>query len=315
MVNILSLDTMNDFYQEVSQRIAQVQWMEPMAHHTTLQLGGPAQILAQPKDREELRWLLQEAAGRGIPVTVIGNGSNLLVRDGGIRGLVIKIGPAMSQITVNGCKIHAQGGATLARVSQTAAQEGLEGLAFAGGIPGTVGGGVYMNAGAYGGEMCQVVTRVEGLTREGEPFSYTGDEMKFSYRKSRVQQEKSLITDVYLTLVPGNKEAIFARMNELNRQRREKQPLTVPSAGSTFKRPEGYYAAALIDECGLKGLQVGGAQVSEKHAGFLTNAQGGTAADFLALIAKVQQIVLREKGVKLETEVEILGEETTVHLV
>ena len=250
MVNILSLDIMKCFYREISQRIEQTQWMEPMAHHTTLQLGGPAQVMAQPKNRQELQWLLKEAAKRGVPVTVMGNGSNLLVKDGGIRGLVIKIGPAMSAIDVTGCEIHAQGGATLARVSQAAAQAGLEGLAFAAGIPGTVGGGVYMNAGAYGGEMCQVVTRVEGLTREGDPFAYSGEEMAFGYRKSRVHQEKGLITDVYLTLVPGDKEAIFARMNELNRQRREKQPLTVPSAGSTFKRPEGYYAAALIDECG-----------------------------------------------------------------
>lgn len=315
MVNNLSPEFMQNLCRHIRDRVPQTQWMEPMAKHTTLQLGGPAQILAQPATRDELAWLLKTADEQGVPVTVIGNGSNLLVRDGGIRGLVIRIGSEMGQISVNGCEIHAQGGATLARVAQVAAQEGLEGLAFAGGIPGTVGGGVYMNAGAYGGEMCQVVTRVEGLTRSGEPFCFSGEEMAFGYRRSRVQQEKGLITDVYMALVPGSKEEIFSRMNELNRQRRDKQPLTVPSAGSTFKRPEGYYAAALIDECGLKGLQIGGAQVSEKHAGFLTNGAGGTAADFIALIAEVQKIVLREKGVRLETEVEILGEDTTVQLI
>lgn len=289
--------------------LGQVDFMEPMARHTTLELGGPADVLAQPGSREEAAWLLKTAYENKIPVTVIGSGSNLLVKDGGIRGLTMMIGPAMNRVEVNGERLWAQAGAKLSAVSQAAAQAGLEGLTFAAGIPGTAGGGAYMNAGAYGGEMSQVVERVEGLNLKGEAVSLTNEEMAFGYRTSRAHQEGLIITDVYFKLQPGSKEEILARMKELNRQRREKQPLTVPSAGSTFKRPTGYYAAALIDECGLKGLRVGGAEVSPKHAGFLTNAYQGTAADFLALMALVEQRVYEEKGVRLEPEVRILGED------
>lgn len=196
----------------------------------------------------------------------------------------------------------------LSSLAMTAAENSLGGLVFASGIPGTAGGGVFMNAGAYGGEMSQVVTRVEGVDCTGQPFAYTGEEMAFAYRHSRLMEEQKIITHVTCTLHEADREALVKEMVELNRCRAEKQPLTLPSAGSTFKRPANGYASALIDECGLKGFAIGGAQVSEKHAGFLVN-RGGTAADFLALIAHVQREVYQQKGVQLEPEIRILGED------
>ncbi|MBR4082588.1 MAG: UDP-N-acetylmuramate dehydrogenase [Clostridia bacterium] len=280
-----------------------------MAQYTTLHLGGCADLFAEPATPEQVQLLLTEARRAQVPVTIIGHGSNLLVRDGGIRGLVIRIAREMRGIAVRGEEVRAEAGAMMSAVAMAAAESSLEGLAFASGIPGTIGGGAFMNAGAYGGEMSQVVTRVEGFHMDGTPFAYTGAEMGFTYRESRLQHEDAVITAVTCRLRRGNREAILAEMVELNRRRAEKQPLTVPSAGSTFRRPEGHYASALVDECGLKGATVGGAQVSPKHAGFLTN-QGGTAADFLALIAHVQKVVWEQKGVRLEPEVRILGEDT-----
>ena len=280
-----------------------------MAQYTTLHLGGNADLFAEPADAAQVKLLLTTAREMNVPVTIIGHGSNLLVRDGGIRGLVVRIAREMRGITVRGEELRAEAGAMMSAVAMAAAENSLAGLAFASGIPGTIGGGTFMNAGAYGGELSQVVTRVEGFYMDGTPFDYTGDEMRFSYRESRLQHEDAVITAVTCRLKRGDRDAILAEMVELNRRRAEKQPLTVPSAGSTFRRPVGHYASALVDECGLKGATIGGAQVSPKHAGFLTN-QGGTAADFLALIAHVQQVVLEQKGVQLETEVRILGEDT-----
>lgn len=279
-----------------------------MSEYTTLKLGGPADWLALPADREQIARLFTEAKAADMPVTVIGHGSNLLVLDGGIRGLVIRIGKEMSRIRVEGNTVHAQAGAMLGAVAAAAAEAGLTGMEFASGIPGTVGGGVTMNAGAYDGEMSQIVTGVEGLRPDGTLISFTGTEMEFGYRRSRVTEEKMTVTDVTLTLQPGDPEVIRGKMQELNRRRNEKQPLNLPSAGSTFKRPEGYYAAALIDQCGLKGYSIGGAQVSTKHAGFLVN-QGTSAKDYLNLIRYVQKTVEDRSGVKLETEVKIIGEE------
>ena len=278
----------------------------PMAAFTTLRLGGPADLLAEPASPEELRRCLTAARAAGVPVTVIGRGSNLLVRDGGIRGLVIRT-TGMKGLRLSGSRIEAQAGATLYEAARLAAHEGLAGLAFAAGIPGTVGGGVLMNAGAYGGELCQVTERVEGFSLSGEPFAYAGAEMGFGYRTSRLQHEDGIVTSVTFALTPGEPAAIEAQMAELQRRRVEKQPLNQPSAGSTFKRPEGYFAAALIDQCGLKGFTLGGAAVSEKHAGFLVNL-GGTAADFETLMAEVSRIVKEKTGVTLEPEVRILGE-------
>ena len=281
---------------------------EPMSAHTTLKLGGPADYMVFPKDGEEIAAMFREAAENSVPVTVIGHGSNLLVLDGGIRGLVICIGKNMRKITREGNILKAQAGAMLGSVALEAAEAGLTGLEFASGIPGTVGGGVTMNAGAYDGEMAQVVTEVRGIRPDGTAVCLSREEMDFSYRHSVVQEKDFIVTEVTFELKPGDPAAIRARMSELNAKRSEKQPLDLPSAGSTFKRPEGYYAAALIDQCGLKGYSIGGARVSEKHAGFLVNT-GTSSRDFLNLMKKVQAIVEERAGVRLEPEIRIVGTE------
>lgn len=286
----------------------------PMAQYTTLRLGGPADALAEPVSFQQLVELLQAADALDIPVTLMGHGSNLLVKDGGIRGLVIRLCREMRRVEVHGRTIRAEAGVMLSSLAMTAAENSLGGLVFASGIPGTVGGGTYMNAGAYGGEMSQAVTLVEGVDYAGQPFVYTGGEMDFSYRHSRLMEEQKIITHVTCTLPEADRDTLVKEMVELNRRRAEKQPLTLPSAGSTFKRPATGYASALIDECGLKGCTIGGAQVSEKHAGFLVN-RGGTAADFLALIAHVQREVYQQKGIQLEPEIRILGEDAPASLV
>lgn len=282
-----------------------------MARYTTLHLGGPADLLASPNKPEQVQLLLKTAYELEVPVIIIGNGSNLLVKDGGIRGLVIRLCRDMQHIEVHGNRLRAEAGAMMSTLSMAAAEESLGGLTFASGIPGTVGGGAYMNAGAYGGEMSQVVTLVEGFDMTGEPFRYTRPEMNFSQRHTRLMEENKLITHVTFQLPPGRRDELLAEMVDFNTRRAEKQPLTKFSAGSTFKRPANGYASALIDQCGLKGFTIGGAQVSEKHAGFCIN-QGGTAADFLALMAHVQQTVQEKCGVWLEPEVRILGEDAPV---
>ena len=281
---------------------------EPMSAHTTLKLGGPADYLVFPRSAEEINALFAEAGAYGLPVTVIGHGSNLLVLDGGIRGLVICIGKNMRKIVREGNTLRAEAGAMLGAVAAFAAEEGLSGLEFASGIPGTVGGGVTMNAGAYDGETAQVVTRVSGLVPGGETVALSREEMNFGYRRSAVTERNLIVTEAEFELLPGDPELIRAKMAELNARRAEKQPLDVPSAGSTFKRPEGYYAAALIDQCGLKGYSIGGARVSMKHAGFLVNT-GTSSRDFYELMKKVQQIVEERVGVKLEPEIRVVGEE------
>ena len=283
----------------------------PMARYTTLHLGGPASLLACPDKPEQVQLLLKEAHALDVPVIIIGNGSNLLVKDGGIRGLVIRLCRDMQHIEVQGNTIRAEAGAMMSTLSMAAAEANLAGLTFASGIPGTVGGGVYMNAGAYGGEMAQVVSLVEGFDMTGEPFSYTREEMDFGHRHTRLMDENKLITHVTFQLQPGKREELLAEMVDFNTRRAEKQPLTQFSAGSTFKRPPNGFASAMIDQCGLKGCTIGGAQVSEKHAGFCIN-KGGTAADFLALMAHVQQVVYEKFDTMLEPEVRILGEDAPV---
>ncbi|MBR6443411.1 MAG: UDP-N-acetylmuramate dehydrogenase [Clostridia bacterium] len=280
---------------------------EPMSAYTTLKLGGPADYLAFPQSEEEIAALFAEANTAGMPVTVIGHGSNLLVLDGGIRGLVICIGKNMKKIIRQGDTLTVQAGAMLGRTAMEAAEAGLTGMEFASGIPGTIGGGVTMNAGAYDGEMAQVVTRVRGIYPDGKTVELSREEMEFSYRHSVVMEKHFVVTEVTLELQEGDPAEIRARMSELNARRMDKQPLDVPSAGSTFKRPAGYYAAALIDQCGLKGYSIGGAQVSMKHAGFLVNT-GTSSRDFLELMRKVQEIVKEKTGVQLEPEIRILGE-------
>ena len=281
---------------------------EPMSRHTTLKLGGPADYLVFPRSPEEIVSLFEEAGAYHIPVTVIGHGSNLLVLDGGIRGLVISVSRKMNRIRREGNRLIAQAGAMLGTVAAEAAEAGLAGLEFASGIPGTVGGGVTMNAGAYDGEMSRVVTRVRGVFPGGESVNLSNEDMHFGYRTSAVGRMNFVVTEAEFTLQEGNRDEIRGKMAELNARRAEKQPLDQPSAGSTFKRPEGYYAAALIDQCGLKGYAVGGAMVSMKHAGFLINT-GTSSRDFLELMKKVQQIVEERVGIRLEPEIRILGEE------
>ena len=279
-----------------------------MRQYTTLRLGGKADWLAFPRNAEEIAALYAEAGQAELPVTVIGHGSNLLVLDGGIRGLVIRVEKNMRSIRREGNRLIAQAGAMLGTVAVAAAEAGLAGLEFASGIPGTVGGGMTMNAGAYGGEMSDVTVRVDGITPDGKPVSLNRDEMRFGYRTSAVKQLDFIVTEVTMELQPGDPAEIRAKMSELNTRRAEKQPLDIPSAGSTFKRPEGFFAAALIDQCGLKGCSIGGAQVSRKHAGFLVN-NGSSSRDYLALVRHVQQVVQEQTGIQLEPEIRIVGVE------
>ena len=279
-----------------------------MRQYTTLRLGGNADWLAFPRNAEEIAALYAEAGQAELPVTVIGHGSNLLVLDGGIRGLVIRVEKNMRSIRREGNRLIAQAGAMLGTVAVAAAEAGLTGLEFASGIPGTVGGGMTMNAGAYGGEMSDVTVRVDGITPDGKPVSLNRDEMRFGYRTSAVKQLDFIVTEVTMELQPGDPAEIRAKMSELNARRAEKQPLDIPSAGSTFKRPEGFFAAALIDQCGLKGCSIGGAQVSRKHAGFLVN-NGSSSRDYLALVRHVQQVVQEQTGIQLEPEIRIVGVE------
>ena len=282
----------------------------PMARFTTFRVGGPADVLVNIDSAAEISVALRAARAAGVPVTIIGNGSNLLVRDGGIRGLVMRISQPMSAITREGDTLHVQAGATLPAVAGFAQRSGLEGLAPMAGIPGTLGGAVIMNAGAYGGEMSQVVTRVDAIARsDGKPIRFEGRALGFAYRHSAMMDAGVIVTDVTLRLTPGDPDAIARRTEELLVARREKQPLEYPSAGSTFKRPEGAFAAKLIDDAGLKGLRIGDAQVSEKHAGFIVNLGSATASDILALMAEVQSRVLAASGITLEPEVRILGED------
>ena len=279
-----------------------------MRRYTTLKLGGKADWLAFPRSGAEIAALFAEAGQAGLPVTVIGHGSNLLVLDGGIRGLVIRVEKNMRAVRREGNRLVAQAGAMLGAVAAEAAEAGLTGLEFASGIPGTIGGGMTMNAGAYGGEMAQVVTRVNGVYPNGTRVSLAAEEMRFGYRTSLIQGTDLVVTEVTFDLQEGDPAEIRAKMSELNAKRAEKQPLDVPSAGSTFKRPEGYFASALIDQCGLKGYSIGDAMVSMKHAGFLVNT-GSSSADFKALMDKVQSIVEERAGVHLEPEIRVLGEE------
>ena len=282
---------------------------EPMAKHTSFRIGGPADLLAQPADEAELAALLQVASEHAVPVTLIGNGSNLLVRDKGIRGLVIKLGNLFSGVEVCGNTLTFGCGVSLAMASKKAASLSLSGLEFAVGIPGTIGGAVYMNAGAYDGEMAKVVIKVRVMDEQGKTSELAASELDFAYRHTALQNSGRIVTSVTVSLVPGDADAIAAKMADVSQRRISKQPLELPSAGSMFKRPPGYFAGTLIDQTGLKGYTVGGAQVSTKHAGFVVNIGGATASDVLQLISDVQSKVFAAHGVHLEPEVLVLGEE------
>ena len=279
---------------------------EPMSGHTTFRTGGPAEILVTPS-QDFLSGIITCCRENRIPFQIIGNGSNLLVGDGGIDGVVIEIGKKMADISIEETKVTAKAGALLSSIAAAAAAEGLTGFEFASGIPGSVGGAVVMNAGAYGGEMKDVLTKVKVLSADGEILSLNPEELELSYRHSNVPEKGYIVLEAEMELAFGEKDAIYAYMEELKEKRVTKQPLEYPSAGSTFKRPEGYFAGALIEQTGLKGFAVGGAQVSEKHCGFVVNKNNATAADIRSLMEQVQKRVFEKFGVMLEPEVKFVG--------
>ena len=281
---------------------------EPMKNHTTFRIGGPADALALPKTPEEVAEVVRFCHEHAQPYYVLGNGSNLLVSDEGYRGLVLQLYRNFNDIQVNGETITVQSGAMLAAVARTAYQTGLTGLEFASGIPGTIGGAVVMNAGAYGGEMKNVLKEVTVLTKEGEVLVIPAKALELGYRTSVIPKNGWIVLGAVLQLKKGDQEQILARMEELKEQRITKQPLDLPSAGSTFKRPEGYFAGKLIMDAGLRGFTVGRAQVSEKHCGFVVNRGDATAADVWELICEVKRRVKEMTGVELEPEVKLLGD-------
>ncbi len=279
---------------------------EDMKKHTTFKAGGKAAFLVTPDSEEKVKELIRFFKENEIANYIIGNGSNLLVRDEGFDGVILEIGSKLSEVVVNENKITAQAGALLSKTANQAYKSGLAGMEFASGIPGSVGGGVAMDAGAYGGELKDIVETVTMCDENGEEITLTVDEMDFSYRHSIVQDNNYIVLSATFALTPGEPEKILETMNDLNQRRRDKQPLEYPSAGSTFKRPEGYFAGKLIQDAGLKGYSVGGACVSEKHSGFVINKGGATATDIITLIGDVQKIVKEKFGVELEPEVKIL---------
>ena len=279
---------------------------EPMARHTTFRIGGPVRLMALPRSEGEVLACLREAERAQVRLVVLGNGSNLLAADGEIPCFAVLLTGLDVLERTGEREIWAGAGVSLARLASFAAQEGLAGLEFAHGIPGTLGGGVLMNAGAYGGEMVQVVKEVAAAGRNSGVETVPAELCGFSYRRSAFSDGERVILGAKFHLEPDDPAAIRGRMDELARRRKEKQPLEWPSAGSMFKRPAGHFAAALIEQCGLKGLTVGGAQVSEKHAGFVINRGGATCADVLALVDQVKERVLQQTGVELEMEVRVL---------
>ncbi|MEQ8174455.1 MAG: UDP-N-acetylmuramate dehydrogenase [Syntrophomonadaceae bacterium] len=281
---------------------------EPMSRHTTFAIGGPVDVLVNPRSIEEIKSVLAYCSRENLPCTVFGLGSNLLVRDKGIRGVAIKIGDCLTAADIMGTDIMAQAGISLSRLAYLAAEHSLSGLEFAEGIPGSLGGAVAMNAGAYGGEMKDILVSCTALDETGQTLIFNREDMNLGYRSSIFQQRCVTIIEAHLRLVKGEKEDILARMAALAGQRQAKQPLDMPSAGSTFRRPEGFYVGPLIEQLGLKGYSIGGAQVSLKHAGFVVNRGGATADDVLALIAYIQKQA-SQLGVELRPEIKVVGEE------
>ena len=283
---------------------------EPLAKHTSFRIGGPAELMVFPSNRDELQTALRCAAEAGEKPRILGAGTNILAPDEGVRGLVVCLRDTFMGLTLlDDTHIEAMSGMTLAKTAMFAARNGLSGLEFAHGIPGTVGGAIYMNAGAYGGEIRDVAIETEFMRLDGTVERVSGQAQGFGYRTSAFQGREGVIVSAVFALKPGNEMEIREKIYELNQRRRDSQPLELPSAGSTFKRPKEGYAAALIDQAGLKGFTVGGAQVSEKHAGFVVNRGGATAADVLRLIDAVRERVLQASGIELEPEVRLWSEE------
>lgn len=286
----------------------QIEFDANMSEHIYFKVGGPADVLLVPNTKEQVVKTIKVCKENNIPYYVIGNGSNLLVKDGGMRGVVIKL-TEINNISAENGKIIAETGALLKDVSKKALDNNLTGLEFACGIPGSIGGAVFMNAGAYNGEIKDVIESAEVLTQDGDIVTYNKEELNLGYRTSRVMQENAIVLSAVFALENGEHEKIKSRVDDLTEKRESKQPLEYPSAGSTFKRPEGYFAGKLIQDAGLKGYSIGGAAVSEKHSGFVINKGGATAKDVLDLIKHIQNEVKKQFGVDLHTEVRIIGED------
>lgn len=280
----------------------------PMKEVTSFQIGGPVDYFVEPRGEEELKDVIVSVERDEMPWMIMGKGTNMVVSDKGIRGAVIRLENYFSDVRVEGTRVVAQSGASMKKVAEAARDASLTGLEFAHGIPGAVGGAMTMNAGAYGGEMKDVVESVKVMHHDGTTEVFPGDQMNFRYRNSRVYDEKLVVLEATFLLQPGEQAAIQSQMDELWNRRVSKQPLEYPSAGSTFKRPVGYFAGQLIDQAGLRGLKHGGAQVSQKHCGFVINCGDATCKDVVELIRMVQEAVYEKHGVELETEVKVLGE-------
>ncbi len=285
----------------------QIRTKEPMDRHTTFRVGGPADFYTEPADISELTGVLRLCQEQQIPYFILGNGSNLLVSDSGYRGVMIAMGKAWSEVMVEGSRLHAGAGALLSHTASQALASSLSGLEFAAGIPGSVGGAVVMNAGAYGSEVASVLTEVSVLNRKAEILTLPAEKMDLGYRTSCIPEHGYIVLEAVFELSAGTQEAIRGRMEELSVMRRSKQPLEYPSAGSTFKRPEGYFAGKLIQDAGLRGFCVGGAQVSEKHCGFVINRGNATASDVMKLCRIIRRKVWENSGVSLEMEIKTLG--------
>ena len=300
-----------NFYDKLNNVIAKDSILldEPMSRHTTFRVGGPADFFVTPKAKEEVRDVIRICKEAGMPYYIIGNGSNLLVSDAGYRGVIVQIYKEMNEVKVEGDLVKAQAGALLSGIAAKALGAELSGFEFASGIPGTIGGACVMNAGAYGGEMKDVLESVTVLTGEGKIIELGRNELELGYRTSVIAKKGYIVLGAVLKLERGDGEKIKTYMDELKEKRVPKQPLEYPSAGSTFKRPEGYFAGKLIEDAGLRGFQVGGAQVSEKHCGFVINRDHATAADIMELMRQVQIRVKENSGVDLEPEVKRLGDE------
>ena len=299
-----------DFYNQLINCIDEERVLvdEPMKKHTTFRVGGNADYFVMPQNAEEVNKIVALCKDAEVPYFILGNGSNLLVGDRGYRGVIIQIYKAMNDVQIEGDRVKVQAGALLSRVGTATLEAELTGFEFAAGIPGTVGGAVVMNAGAYGGEMKDIIVNATVLTQDGDIITINKEDLELGYRTSVIAKKGYVVLEAEYQLQPGEKEVIRARMDELKCQRVTKQPLEYPSAGSTFKRPEGYFAGKLIQDAGLRGFQVGGAQVSEKHCGFVINKDQATAADIRELMQQVSDKVMQEFGVKLEPEVKTLGE-------
>lgn len=300
----------DDIRKELGERIPGVCIEEdvPMAQYTSFRAGGKARMMVVPADAEQLRAVLGVLAGSGVEYMVLGNGTNILVKDSGYDGVIVKIGSGFDYVRQEGCRLVCGSGTRMSVAAKAALEGGLSGFEFASGIPGFTGGAVFMNAGAYGGEMKDILRRAKIVSKDGSrEFYMTADELEMGYRHTKLHDTGDIVTEVEFVLEEGNRTQIKAKMSELMEKRNSRQPVNFPSAGSFFKRPEGYFAGKLIQDAGLKGLSVGGAQVSELHSGFIINRGGATATDILQLMEMIQARVFDEFGVRLETEVRIIG--------